>query len=243
MLAGVEGVELLVSAGEPVVVAAEAAAELMISPVFASEAVSFVWELVVLVEEWLRSSRAFVECGAGGGVGGVGGVGKGLSCGAAVEESAVGEFVLGSTLALFGVSEVTGDGADRVVVGCAVVLGVGELLGELVDALLRFSFGSLVVVAFGAGVNVSAVTPTVPASRCHPVRRSSAVVPVLRLRVSAAASRPSAPRSFGVGSRPVAICLNRIDRVHRLAGDAGLIGLNEFAASAFRSRAEQLRSE
>ena len=88
-----------------------------------------------MVEEGLGAAGEFVECGAGGGDV-VGGFGDGVSCGAAVEASGVGEVAFGLSVSLFGVVEVAGDGGDGVVVGCAAVFEVGELSGELVDAVL-----------------------------------------------------------------------------------------------------------
>ena len=50
--------------------------------------------------------------------------------------------------------------------------------------------------------SVSGVTPTVAASFSHRSRRCSVSWPVLRVRVSRAASRPRAARSKRFGSRP-----------------------------------------
>lgn len=43
-----------------------------------------------------------------------------------MQESAVGEFVFGSAVALFGVVQVAGSGGDGMVVGCTAVFEVGE---------------------------------------------------------------------------------------------------------------------
>ena len=88
-------------------------------------------------------------------------------------------------------------------------------------------------------VNWSTVQPTSAASVCHRVPRSAAPCPVLRPRVSAAASRLSAARSSGTGPdlrgrgtrrawrrwrrRSAAVRLENTDE--QLVGDAGDLGL------------------
>jgi hypothetical protein len=62
-LPGVEGVELLAGGAESVVVAVEAAAELLIASLFAVEAIVFVAESVALVEQRLGAVGEFVERG------------------------------------------------------------------------------------------------------------------------------------------------------------------------------------
>ena len=102
LLPGVEGIELSAVGADTILVAVEAAAEVLVAALFAAEAVVFVTGLVALVEEWLGAVGEFVECGSSG-VDVLGGFGDRVSGVAAVEESAVGEFVFGSSVALFGV--------------------------------------------------------------------------------------------------------------------------------------------
>lgn len=64
---GVESLELSAGGAESVVVAVEAAAELLIASLFAPEAVVFVADLVALVEQGLGAMCEVVERGAGGG--------------------------------------------------------------------------------------------------------------------------------------------------------------------------------
>lgn len=137
---------MLAGGADWVVVAVEAAAELLIAAVFAAD-------LVTLTKQGLGATGEFVELGAGGGDL-VAGLGDGVSGGAAVQESAGGEFVFGSAVALFCVVQVAGGGGDGMVVGCAVVFEVGELPTELVDACLAFGVSSLLMVAFGLGGGV-----------------------------------------------------------------------------------------
>ena len=56
------------------------------------------------------------------------------------------------TVSLLGVVEVVGGAGDGVVVGCAVWFEVGELSGELVDALLEFEVSLLLCGGVGSGV-------------------------------------------------------------------------------------------
>ena len=144
---GVEGVELLLGVEEPVVVAVELSGELSVDGEVLLEPIAFGAELVSLVEQRLGAPGDLAErCLRCGDV--VGAVGDGVSCGAAVESSGVGEFSFGLTVSLLGVVEVGRDAGDGVVVGCAVWFEVGELSGELVDAGLEFE----VLLLLGGGV-------------------------------------------------------------------------------------------
>ncbi len=148
---GVEGVESLLGVVEPVVVAVELSGEL-------SVVVRWCWSRSRSERSWSRWSRrgwarrVISSSAVVGGGDVVGGVGDGVSCGSAVEASCVGEFSFGLTLSLLRVVEVGGGAGDGVVVGCAVWFEVGELSGELVDALLEFEVSLLLCGGVGSGV-------------------------------------------------------------------------------------------
>ncbi len=147
----VEGVELLFGVGEPILVSAEAARELLVDLAVLLQPVLFLTELVALVEQWLDAAGEFVKRGTGSGDT-IGGLGHRVAGGAAVETAGGGEFSFGIASALLGVAEVAGGAADGVVVRGAVWFEVGELSAELVDALSELGVALLFGCVGGACV-------------------------------------------------------------------------------------------